>query len=185
MALKHWRPLIVANNETHLCCCGNCATDQCDTGSHLAKAGSRSWRWVPGAASPDVGGGGCFAPSPATRRLLAAPQRHACSPRASAGQHCAPHTPCGSFAAAASQPHVLLEQKDVQTRSHGDRAARKSNGAASRGIIMFLFASNWVFWHFWAMVGLMVERLFWDVGATEKDEGKTMDTFINIKRRRM
>lgn len=137
MALKHLYPLNVDNNEMHFWCCGNSGTDECDTGSNLAEAGSRSWRWVPGAASPDVGGGGCFVPSPASRPLLAAPQRHACSPRASAGQHCAPHTPCGSFAAAASQPHALFEQKDMQRSSDSDRAARRSKGTAGCGIIIF------------------------------------------------
>lgn len=140
MALTHLYPLTVANNEMHLWCPGNSATDQRDTGSHLVEAGSRSWRWVPGAASPDVGGGGRFVPSPASRRLLAAPQQHACSPRASAGQHCAPHTPCGSFAAAASQPHALLDHKDTQRRSDSDSVAKKSNGTAGCGIIIFLFA---------------------------------------------
>lgn len=90
---------------------GNSATDPRDAGSHLAGAGSRSWKWAPGAASPGVGEEGCCVPSPASRRLLAAPQRHACSPRASAGPRCAPRTPCGSCAAAASQPHVLLKQR--------------------------------------------------------------------------
>lgn len=90
---------------------GNPAADPGDSGSHLAGGGSRSWRWAPGAASPGVGGGGCCVPSPASRRLLAAPRRRACSPRASAGQRCAPRTPCGSCAAAASQPHVLVKQR--------------------------------------------------------------------------
>lgn len=172
MAWKHFYPLTVANNDTHVWCCGNSAPDQCDTGSHLAEAGSRSWRWVPGAASPDVGGGGCSVPFPASRRLLVAPQRHACSPRASAGQHCAPHTPCGSFAAAASQPHVLVEQKGThwQSTQEGKGYSRLWHHYLFICEFLLILGQNWCLRDYSGML----ER-----------HRKMRDTFINTKRRWM
>lgn len=83
-------------------------TEKSDMGSHLAEVRRRSWRRVPGAASPGVGGGDCCAPSLASRRLPASLLPHACSPRVSAALRCAPHTPCWFYAAAASRLHVLL-----------------------------------------------------------------------------
>lgn len=84
--------------------------------SYLAEGLRQSWRRVPAAGSPGVGGGVRCVPALASRRPPVDPTPRACSPRASAVLRSAPRTPYWFCAAAASQLRVLW--KNTQTCGH-------------------------------------------------------------------
>lgn len=116
---------------TFLLCIWNCdVTEKSDVGSHLAEVRRRSWRRAPAAGSPGVGGGARCVPSLASRRPPAALLPRACSPRVSAALRCAPRTPCWSYAAAASQLHVL--RRDTQKNARRDWNNGRSEEVRSR-----------------------------------------------------
>lgn len=125
-------------------------TEKSDMGSHLAEVRRRSWRRVPGAASPGVGGGGCCVPSLVSRRLPASLLPHACSPRVSAALRYAPHTPCWFYAVAASRLHVLLRitQTHRETKTKKRWIGEEVRGDAVGPIINFLFAQRCVLLRF-------------------------------------
>ncbi len=103
-------------------------TEESDTGAHLAEVRRRNWRWAPGAGSPGVGGGARCVPSLASHRLPAALPPRAYSPHVSAALRCAPHTPCWSCAAAASQLHELSEN----TQTHRETETMVFRGEVRR-----------------------------------------------------